>query len=341
MSHLIENEQFAYVGEAPWHGIGVDCPPGSTGAFMLDVAGLNWQVEPRTIAIADQVIDPEKNEPVFYMPGTGGLFRAIVRTDTNHIFQVATTFYQPVQNSQIIDFFHDYCEAGHATMETVGALRNGAVVWALAKLNGGSSAELAGGDKLKGYLLLATSHDGSMRTIGRATQIRVVCNNTLSAAISGSLVKGKDAAGVFSMMHTRKWDEVVKAEAQETMGMASEQVAKTNALAGELAKATIDEAGWMEFMGKLLGEDKVVNPKTAALMPMAQQIRHATVNSPGSDMISAKGTLWGAVNGVTYFADHVRGKSQDGRLAAAWFGDGDRLKRTAVTIAAEMAGASL
>lgn len=43
-------------------------------------------------------------------------------------------------------------------------------------------------------------------------------------------------------------------------------------------------------------------------------------------------------NGVTYFADHMRGRTQDTRLVSAWFGDSDLLKRTAVNVALEMAG---
>jgi hypothetical protein len=95
-----------------------------------------------------------------------------------------------------VDFFHEYCNAGHATMETVGGLRDGAVVWALARLNGGSTRTIGANDELRGYMLLATSHDGSLRTIGKPTQVRVVCHNTLTAAV------GEKTANTFSMKHT-------------------------------------------------------------------------------------------------------------------------------------------
>jgi hypothetical protein len=108
-------------------------------------------------------------------------FRAIVRADTNEVYQVATDKYHPVQNIEIVNFFKEFCEAGHATMETVGGLKGGAIVWALAKLNGGTNVKLQGIDELEGRMLLATSHDGSIRTIGLLTQIRVVCWNASSA----------------------------------------------------------------------------------------------------------------------------------------------------------------
>ena len=47
--------------------------------------------------------------------------------------------------------------------------------------------------------------------------------------------------------------------------------------------------------------------------------------APGQDFTSAKGTLWGAVNAVTYYVDHVRASAVD-RLDSAWFGAGNALK---------------
>jgi len=39
-------------------------------------------------------------------------------------------------------------------------------------------------DRVNGNLLLATSLDGSMRTIAKLTSVRVVCANTLSLALN-------------------------------------------------------------------------------------------------------------------------------------------------------------
>ena len=341
MAHMIEDEMISWKGERPWHGLGVEVPAYATGAEMLKLAKMDWTVEQRSIAMFSG--DSRK---LLRDPLAG--FKAIVRTDTDAVFQVATPKYEPFQNAEVVDFFREYCEAGHATMETVGALRGGAVVWALAKLTGGDfdlgdrfDAEDTD-DKLKGYMLLATSHDGSLRTIGRATQVRVVCWNTLSAALRGVAGSDKRGArpvdGTFQMMHTRKMTPAVAAEARRVMGLAAEQVERANSLANQLAAVTVDEKGWMEFMSKLLGENNVLSPKTAALSPMASGIKDATLFSPGAWLPTAKGTLWGAVNGVTYYADHQRGRAQDTRLFSAWFGDSDRLKRSAVSAALELAG---
>lgn len=328
MAHQIENNQFSYVGEAAWHGLGVEMPAGSTGQEMLIAAGLDWRVQRRALAMRNNKGQGMVTDPL-------STFRAIVRSDNDKVFQVASDRYQPVQNQDVIEFFREFCEAGHATMETVGALRDGAVIWALAKLNGGSSATLPGGDVLKGHMLLTTSHDGSLKTIGKPTQTRVVCGNTLSLALG-------EKTSTYSLKHSSKFTDYQKDEARRVMGMAIQSIASLNELSMELARVTIDHQGWMDFMSKLLGEDAVLDPKTAELTRVAAEIQDSTMTSPGSGLLSARGTFWGVVNGVTHYVDHkARARSDSNRLFSAWFGDGERMKNTAVRIAAEMAGVSL
>ncbi len=138
MAHMIENNMMAYKGQEPWHGLGFKVDDNATGAEMLVSAGLDWKVQRRAIAMR-----PGNGDKSTMLTSQLDEYRAIVRSDNDTVFQVASNRYQPVQNAEIIDFFREYCEAGHARMETVGGLRNGAVVWALARLNGGSTRDIA------------------------------------------------------------------------------------------------------------------------------------------------------------------------------------------------------
>ena len=376
MAHMIENNMMAYVGAKPWHGLGFEVPAGATGQQMLEIAGLNWLVQRRAIAMRSVNADGTVDRSMM-LTAELDAYRAIVRADTNQVFQVASDRYHPVQNAEIVDFFREYCEAGHASIETMGGLRNGAVVWALAKLNGGSTATLAGVDELRGYMLLATSHDGSLLTIGKPTQTRVVCWNTLSASLGlhgGKL--GKIADKEFRMRHTRKFGPAERENAQKTMGMAIEQVQATNELAAKLSTVKIDERGRTEFVNRLLGTNagatvqttvKVAQPDNGISIldsiilnthieamhaksnpgeieefnRVGKAIIDAIVSSPGANLSTAKDTLWGAVNGVTYYADHAAKTRSDGnRMFSSWFGPNETLKRDAVTIAASMAGIS-
>jgi len=351
MSAQIENNQLAYVAVngAPWHGLGKPVELGATGEEMLVAAGLNWPVQCRRLAmrgVTERVLD--SGVRILAVDTTRGMltdqlngFRAVVRGDNDHVFQIASDSYQLVQNLEVVNFFKEFCEAGHATMETVGALRDGAVVWALAKLNTGAAFSItdargdATGDELESFMLLATSHDGSLKTTGVPTQERVVCRNTLMAAL-----RNGDAVKTFSLTHRSKFDDAAKSKAMRVMEMARHQLADTNDLANQLARVTIDHDGWLEFMSKLMGGmDAVIDPKTADLTKTARDIQDATMTSPGSGLASARGTLWGAVNGVTYYVDHqARSRSDQNRLFSAWFGNGSERKTAAVKAAVELAG---
>ncbi len=350
MSHQIENNMIAYRGETPWHGLGFQVSENATGAEMLEIAGLNWRVQRRTLAMRNA-----EGEGLLTEQLNG--FKAIVRSDTNFVFGIPTKRYEVVQNEQIVDLFREYCEAGHAKMETVGALRNGAVVWALAKLNGGTSVTLKGNDKMNGYILFSTSHDGSLSTVGKATSVRVVCHNTMSAALKG----GVD----FKVKHSTKWTAEKANDAKEKLGMAAEQIQEFHAAAERLSNIRIDRQNQIEYISRLAGGkcllDQIVENSTAVvstnmldaaiqatthryanpedcLNRVGKAILEAIVDSPGSRMESAKGTLWGAVNGVSYYTDHVAGRTQDSRLSNAWFGQNVELKRSAMEVALEMAG---
>lgn len=315
----------AYTGAKPWHDLANVClQSDATLEEWLVGAKLNWRVQRRALAMRD-------NEGNGLRSDTLKDYRAIVRSDNDQVFQVSSNRYQLVQNAEIVEMFREFCDAGHAMMETLGALNNGAVIWALAKMNGGSTVVLEDNDQLNGYIMLSTSHDGSLQTEGRGTQVRTVCGNTFDAARSA----GK---APFKLKHSTKFTDEKKAECREMMSRELAHVIRANENAKLLSKVVIDEPAWLDFMSRLMGEDKVLNPKTAELTRIAQDIKDDTILSPGAQLASARGTLWGAVNGVTYYADHRRGRTADSRMMSAWFGNSNELKNSAVNVALDMAG---
>lgn len=385
MSDRISNNMMAYVGDTPWHGKGHHLTAeeitrrlaaGETlTQIWLSTAKMDWKVERRMLAMRPGPLSPDfqqlgNNQSMLTDPLKG--FRAIVRADTDEVFQVSTVRYHPIQNIQVVDFFQQFCEAGHGTMETLIGINGGRIIVALVRLNG--IEEIGKGDKVASFLTLATSHDGSLRTIAKPTQVRIVCWNTLCAALGlGSGKLGEKEQREFRLKHSAKWTQDRADEAKRVMGMAVEQVKRVNEVARELAKVTIDEKGREEFVTRLLkGEslldqamanttgagtagllDAIVEDQgngnahtdgsngTEGLKRLGKAILESILESPGSDLPGAKGTLWGAVNGVTHYVDHVRGRSDDTRMAAAWFGPGDALKTQAVRVAANMAGLKL
>jgi phage/plasmid-like protein (TIGR03299 family) len=335
----IELNQLAWKTSEPWHGKGIQVPDNATGREMLVAAGLDWTVQKVQIEVPGSNHDQTSS------------FHAIQRSDNGHIFTVTRDRYNVVQNEQIVDFFKEYCEAGKATIETVGAIDGGSKVWALARLTGadarlkirdGKGKVRDNGEELRGYVLLATSHDMTLQHVATPTQVCVVCWNTLSAALglnSGKL--GKKNENEFRAKHSRKWSPTLIAEAQKTLGIAVEKVNVINELSAKLAKVSLDSRGREEFIFRVITPGVTMQDTfdpTWKMTRVAEAINSAIVTSPGADLYSRKATMWGAVNGITYFVDHERGREQDTRLASSWFGEGSSLKQKALDVAVAMAG---
>jgi len=366
MAHRIQDNMISWKGEKPWHGLGTQVNPDASGLDMLRSAKMDWIVQRRVLAMRGLLPNGEVDRSTM-LTAELDAYRAIVRADTNEVFQIATKRYKPVQNAEIVEFFKAFCDAGHARIETVGAIDGGRKVWCLAKLNhGGDSDKMIGGvDEAKGYILLATSHDGSLRTIAKTTGVYVVCWNTLSAAVFDE--KGRPT-GEFMLKHSAKFDNAAKQRAMSLLGMATEGLQAQYEAAEVLSKVRVDDKGRAEFVRTLLGDDNadkglldevVTSHESTGVLDrilnasetpadqdrefqrLGKALIDAMLDSPGANLPSRRHTLWGAVNGVTWHVDHDRGRTTDSTLKGAWFGDGDRMKRDALKIGLQMAGVSV
>ncbi len=346
MSHNIET--MAYSGKAPWHGLGNAVDRSQSIEAWLQSAGLDWTVSRRLVRMATNRDNPEALVPI---PG----FLAITRDSDNKVFQVASDRYHPIQNSRILGFFREFAEAGSMSIETAGALNGGSVVWALASLN--KDFSLPGGDVTKGYVLLAHSHDGTLPFIGQYTGVRVVCWNTLSYARAN---KQDQATFAFRMKHSRKFDARAEEQAKRVLVDASQAMEVQHEVAAKLADSKIDtELSLMDYVAKMLAPDRyeervqaseppdvvgqILSSKRNARKQTLDEIFKETRNgrtvlkeifeSPGAGMDSANGTWWGALNGVTHWADHTAGNSRDTALHSSWFGPKQQLKNRAAETA--------
>lgn len=177
MAHEIDlsnrRANIAYSGEAPWHGLGFNLSDAADLDTWRKAAGLNWSVE-ETPALYR---DPARAGYVH----TARDHKVLLRSDTRAPLSIMSEGYIVVQPVEVLGFFEDLIKGNGFTMETAGSLRGGRRIWALVRV--GEDATVIDGDKVRPYLLLATSYDGSMATTAQFTSIRVVCNNTLTAAV--------------------------------------------------------------------------------------------------------------------------------------------------------------
>ena len=177
MAHLVS--QMAYVGAEPWHGLGNRLPAKQPLEVWAKAAGMDWAI---------------RETPVRFMADQAGALGSIMtfedqkvlyRSDTKAPLSVVSNRYQVVQPKEVLEFYKDLVEVSGYELETAGVLKAGKKFWALART--GKESALKGTDVVKGYILLATSCDGSLATTATPTTIRVVCNNTLSIALNGNI----------------------------------------------------------------------------------------------------------------------------------------------------------
>lgn len=314
----------AYANETPWHGLGQQLSPNADLITWQQEAGLDWEARlatvkyDRTAVDQDGIVRPlltEKEDS-----------RVIYRSDTGEALSVVSDRYRPVQPREVIQFYRDLTEAHGFQLETAGALKGGRKIWALAKTP--MDVAFRGGDVVNGYLLLATSFDGSMATQARFTSIRVVCNNTLTLA-------DRQGRADVTVPHSTHFDaDKVKLDLKvgDAWAQFSEQA---KSMTERVVSRDETVRLFLDVYHGLTTTDEIrefqadpKNEKTAE--KFMARMTDALFASPGANLASAKGTLWGALQAITFDVDHQRpARSQENRLDAAWFGAGEALKQKA------------
>jgi phage/plasmid-like protein (TIGR03299 family) len=312
MAHMVET--MAYAGEVPWHGLGVRVPADLHPTQMLEKAGLDWTVRkvPAYAEVAGERVAVGRS--------------ALVRDSDDSILDVVSDDWNVLQNHEAFEFFHDFVANGDMEMHTAGSLRDGQLVWALAKVNDGF--ELFKGDQVDSYLLFSNPHRYGWSIDVRFTPIRVVCNNTLTLSLNTA------SKNFVKVSHRRQFDgDMVK----ETLGVAKEKLVMYREMAEFL--------GGRRYTGpKLVEYFKTVFPVTGGpekkkeMSISASKALDVVHTQPGANF--AEGSWWSAFNAVTYMIDHKLGRSQDNRLTSAWFGQGKKIKADALELAVQMAEAA-
>lgn len=303
--------QMAYRKSAglPWHGLGVPVSDDMSPEEMMKAAGLNWSVR-----LQDAFIELNGEK----VP-TGQ--QALVRETDGRILTNVGGQWTPCQNAEAFDFFTDFVKAGDMVMDTAGSLKDGQIVFAAADVRDGF--ELFGGDEIKGYLLFSNPHAYGRSIDVKFVMTRVVCNNTLSMALTE---KGQPAVRV---SHRRRFDaEMVK----QALGISHARIEQFKEAATFLGSKRYTDESFKRFLAKVLGTS---TQEHKTLSRSAERAFEIVDTQPGADF--ARGTWWNAYNAVTYLTDHEFGRSADARAASAWFGSNSKLKLSALDLAVEMA----
>jgi len=323
MAHLLETLAYADSGETPWHGLGNALPAKQSMDVWAQQAGMDWEI---------------RESPVRYMTEQIGSLGSIMsfddqkvlyRSDTKAPLSVVSGRYQVVQPKSVLEFYRDLTEISGFELETAGVLKEGKKFWALAKT--GKEATLKGNDTVKGYILLATSCDGTLATTATPTTIRVVCNNTLTIALNG-------ASSAIKVPHSTSFNaQAVKKQ----LGIAVSQWDGFMYRLKTLSERKVKSHESMNYFLKVMCQtDSQVDPAQGLANERALKKVQSMYEGQGqgSELASASGIAWGLLNAVTEFVDHERrARSQEYRLDSAWFGQGAALKQRALDYALQMA----
>lgn len=339
MSH--EFETGFVVREQAWHGLATVLKDAPTVEEGIKEAGLEWQVAPCPMtALAESGIIAVEG------------YKAIIRQSDNSVLGVVSDKYVPLQNKEAFDWFQKFLDDGLCQLESAGSLKSGRHVWVLAKISDGV-LEVSPGDPITGYLLLSTAHDGSRAVTVALTPIRVVCWNTLSAAFSMAENAEKTKRGyAIRIVHSKQMKSQLKA-VQEQIDFSRQQLAAVVNGAQTLRKRQIGPTEYYKFLESIYAPEKEAmreemdqvrafikdkkNSKEArdeAFIRMqaleekiAKPFKKDSVmgtfislfeSGPGAEM--AGKTLWGAVNAVTHYEEHMKPGSNETRLHSSWFG---------------------
>ncbi|WP_316672979.1 DUF932 domain-containing protein [uncultured Tolumonas sp.] len=310
MSHLVES--MAYTGATPWHGLGQHLSPQQPIEKWLIEAGMDWTIE------QSDVLFNVNSSALHIRPFTDS--KVLFRSDSLSPLSVVSNRYKVVQPHEVLHFYKDLVSAGGFELETAGVLKGGKKLWALAKT--GQEAKLKGNDRIKAYLLLATSCDGTLCTTAQFTSVRVVCNNTLQMAT-------KQSTGAVKVPHSTKFDPKQVKEALG-LGFSSWELFMRDLKQLSQRTVSLDEA---ENYFRTVLEEPVSIASGSSSAKVIQRLG-ALYNGAGmgSELLAASGTAWGLVNAMTEYVDHHRrARTQDNRLDSAWFGQGAQLKQKALT----------
>lgn len=290
---------------APWRDLGVELNQPKTAREAIQKAGLDYPVVKYPIGL-HAGLDPE-------------MF-ATMRTDTREVLGFVNAAYEPVQNIDAFAFFDALVAGSEATYETAGRLGRGERIWLLARLTG--YINVHGNDIVNKYLLLTNSHDGSEHVRVRVTPIRVVCNNTLTAAL-----KGMGDIPVYGTSETPMDPQL----ALTIQGMSNSLYEHLDCVFNAMAARPITNKQLQQYVRALVPDNEEAED-TARTETIRKSVLQLHDEGRGSNL--ARGTVWGAFNSVAEYTDHMMLEEDSStRLHSIWFGRAEHLKAKAFTLA--------
>ena len=277
-----------------------------TTAEMLEAAKLsNWNVQLESVS---------NFTPETYRYSGGENF-LVTRTNPydqgKDVLSVVGARYKTVQNEDLFSFADNILDGDNSVQwESAGSLKHGRVVYGALDIPRSMILDPQGAnDETKLYLIVWTSHDGSVAVQSAITPVRVMCQNTLNLAM-------KKAKQSFKIRHTQTVDGKIAA-AREALGLTLSYFDEFEKEAQALFQIEVDNAKFSKIINTIYPkpekDSKGSIKKWENKVVLLDDLYH---NSPTNANI--KGTAWGVVNALTERLDYYRTarKGNDSSLMA-------------------------
>jgi len=225
---------------------------------------------------------------------------ATYRKDNQHTFGIVGARYEVIQNTEAFQFFDSIIGEGHAEYETVGALGDGERVFLTAKI---PEKMLIGKEHIDKYLLFSMAHDGTGSIIIMFTPIRVVCNNTLSAALSGNTNK-------VSIRHTKNARNRIE-DAKAVLGIVHQNGLMLEEVFNQMLKVKLHDQEIGEIVIKSFGFTPDVKTNEFSTRAKNKFKEIMAFHESGVGQKDIRGTAWGAYNAITGYQQNVQNYRDD------------------------------
>lgn len=293
----------------------------------MAAAQLDWEVTRRQIFTATF-----ENGKVEAHPDTEiKTHFATVRTDTEQVLGVVGNRYQVIQNREAFTFFDAIVGGDEGIMyETAGALGNGERIFITAKLPNYIRVDRQ--DLIEQYIFLTTSHDGSGSIQAAFTPIRIVCNNTLTAAL-------RNHSNMVTIRHTASAPQQL-AQAHKVMGISYDLAKELEPIFQKMAKTYITDKETRRLITLAMAPNDVIfqavrDKRTNVDFSkqyenIIEDVYSYAQTADTQQMDSTRGTLFGAYNAITGYYQNVKEwKSADAKLSSLLDGTANERSRRA------------
>ena len=299
MAHDLETQNgvvsFASFREPAWHNLGTVFDTEKNTSEMLAAANLNnWNVRLSELTIPSEMTS-DKN------------YQYVVRTNPTDksqtdVLGIVGERYVPLQNEDLFAFGDNILDGG-GRWETAGSISGGRVVFGSLALERETVLDPNGvADVVKTYLLINTSHDGSIAIQASITPVRVVCANTLNVALNRT--RKKDGVKQsFKIRHTQTAAGKVTV-ARQALGMANSYMDAFDKMAHAMITKEITAQDFNNII--LAAYPKPETDSKGSLKKWENKVDMINDIYTGEFNGMIRGNAWGAFNALTERLDWYR-----------------------------------